>query len=304
MSDAMPFGMGWLPDLPDFRDYTIDTDTVAEQKLALGQEKSVKDMLSKVGVNRTPKAGIKATFDLRPWCSPVENQLNLGSCTSQAGVGLLEYFERRAYGKHMDGSRLFLYKTTRNLLGWVGDTGAYIRSTMGAMVLLGVPPEKYWPYEVANFDVEPSAFVYSLGQSFQAVSYYRLDSAGSTPSVLLTRIKQYIAGGLPSIFGFTVYNSIAQAATSGQIPFPFTGDSVVGGHAVLAVGYNDSLQIKHTHPSAVATTGALLIRNSWGADWGEAGYGWLPYDYVLRGLAVDWWSLMRNEWVDSGQFGY
>ncbi len=304
MSDSFPFGLGWLPDLPDIRDYTFDTDTVADQKLALGQEKSVKDMLSTVGVNRTPKAGFKATFDLRPWCSPVENQLNLGSCTAQAGVGLLEYFERRAYNKHLDGSRQFLYKVTRNLLGWVGDTGAYLRSTMGAMVLLGVPPERYWPYDVASFDVEPSAFVYALGQSYQAVSYYRLDPVGTTPSALLARIKQYIAGGLPSIFGFTVYNSIAQAGTSGQIPFPFTGDTVAGGHAVLAVGYNDTVQIKHTNPAAQPTTGALLIRNSWGEGWGEAGYGWLPYDYVLRGLAVDWWSLMRNEWVETGQFGY
>ena len=304
MNEEIKYGLGWLPDLPDIRDYTFETDTVAEQKLAYGQEVSVKDMLVKVGVNRTPKAGLKATMDVRAWCSPIENQLNLGSCTAQAAVGLLEYFERRAYGKHIEGSRLFLYKATRNLLGWVGDTGAYIRSTMGAMVLLGVPPEKYWPYDVANYDVEPSAFVYSLGQSYQAVSYYRLDPTGSTPANLLSRIKQYLAGGLPSIFGFTVYNSISQAAVTGQIPFPFTGDSVVGGHAVLAVGYNDSLQIKHTHPNAPATTGALLIRNSWGESWGEAGYGWLPYDYVLKGLAVDWWSLMRNEWVESGQFGY
>lgn len=297
------YGMGWLPDLPDFRDYSVETDTIAEQKLAAGQTKSIKDMLAKMGVKKTISESLGETIDLRAWCSPIENQGTLGSCTANAAVGLLEYFERRAYGKHIDGSRRFLYKVTRNFLGFVGDTGAYIRSTMGAMVLFGIPPEKYWPYNITEFDVEPSAFIYALGQNYQAVSYYRLDPLGTTPSVLLARIKQYLTAGLPSMFGFSVYSSIAQAGSAGNIPFPYTGDTIRGGHAVMAVGFDDAIEIKHSHPDASATTGALLIRNSWGTSWGANGYGWLPYDYVLRGLAVDWWSLLRCEWVDTGKFG-
>jgi len=300
---GMMLGMGWLPDLPDYRDYTIDTEDIAPKKKELKQ-KSIKDMLTKIGVTKLPKGGLGAFMDLRSFCSPIEDQGNLGSCTAQAGVGLLEYYERRAFNTYINGSRRFLYKATRNLLGWVGDTGAYIRSTMGAMVLLGVPPEKYWPYIISDFDVEPSAFVYSLGQSYQAVSYYRLDPAGTPPVTLLARIKQYILAGLPSMFGFTVYSSITQAAATGKIPFPFTGDVVWGGHAIAAVGFDDTMQIKHVHPFAPVYTGALLIRNSWGTGWGDNGYGWLPYEYVLRGLAVDWWSLICNEWVESGKFGY
>jgi len=124
-------------------------------------------------------------------------------------------------------------------------------------------------------------------------------------SALLAAIKANLAQGLPAMFGFTVYSSYIQASAANKraIPYPTAGEQVVGGHAVLAVGYNDTLQIKNTNTGAVATTGALLIRNSWGAGWGDGGYGWLPYDYVLKGLAVDWWALISNEWVDTGKFG-
>ena len=120
----------------------------------------------------------------------------------------MEYFQRRAFGKYLDGSRLFLYKVTRKLLGWTGDQGAYLRDTMKAMVLFGVPPEQYWPYKVAKFDEEPAAFCYAFGQSYNAVKYYRLDPAGTSPSQALGRIKHYLAAGLPSMFGFSVYSSI------------------------------------------------------------------------------------------------
>lgn len=295
-------GMGWLPDYPDFRDQTIDHDELTLKLKTLGQKETVKKMISKVGIAKPPKA-LPASVDLRKWFSPIEDQGPLGSCTAHAGVGIVEYFEKRAFGKHLDASRLFLYKVTRNLLHWTGDTGAFLRSTMGALVLFGVPPEEYWQYKTADFDKEPSSFCYAFGQNYQAISYYRLDPPGTNNKALLSRIKTNIAAGLPSMFGFTVYSSYTQAGTSGKIPYPTKGEKIVGGHAIVAAGYDDKMKIKNSASGAAETVGALLIRNSWGTGWGDQGYGWLPYDYVLKGLAEDWWSLLKNEWVNTGNFG-
>lgn len=283
-------GLGWVRDLPDIRDYSPE-------------HKQIKPLLKKLNVLTAP-ATLSATVDLRAWCSPIEDQERLGSCTANAAAGMIEYYERRAYGTHTDAARLFLYKVTRNLLGWKGDTGAYLRATMAAMVLFGVPPEKYCPYNIADYEEEPSAFLYALAQSYQALNYYRLDPVGSTPANLLSQIKTNLAAGLPSMFGFTVYDSISQAngAGKGKIPFPCPKDKVTGGHAIMAVGYDDAMKITNSNCNTT-TKGALLIRNSWGTAWGEAGYGWMPYDYVLKGLAVDWWSLLSQEYIDTKKFG-
>jgi C1A family cysteine protease len=284
------FGLGWVRDLPDFRDYSPENE-------------KIKPLLKKLNVLSTP-ASLPVKIDLRAWCAPIEDQGALGSCTANAGVGMIEFYEKKAYGLWLDASRLFLYKATRNLLGWKGDTGAYLRTTMGAMALFGVPPEKYWPYKIASFDTEPTAFLYAFAQSFQALNYYRLDPVGTTPTNLLSQIKTNLAGNLPSMFGFTVYDSISQAngAGKGKIPFPCSTDKVAGGHAIMAIGYDDTLAIKNTN-GGKTTTGALLIRNSWGTSWGDMGYGWLPYEYVLKGLAVDWWALISEKYVETTKFG-
>ncbi len=297
-------GLGWLRDYPDNRDYKIDKADIPQKHKALGVKRSIKENLTMLNVVGSPAPGLPVTVDLRQWCSPIEDQMNLGSCTANAAAGIIEYFERRAFGNYINASRLFTYKTTRDLLGWTGDTGAFLRSTMGSLVLFGVPPESYWPYDVTKFDVEPSSFLYAFAANYHALSYYRLDQPGITTADLLKRIKLFLLAGLPPLFGFTVFSSYSQTGTNkGKFPFPAKGETIVGGHAVLTVGYDDNLVIQNADPTATPTTGALLIRNSWGPNWGDAGYGWLPYDYVLQSLAVDWWSLIKSEWVDTKQFG-
>lgn len=283
---GLKHALGWRPDLPDFRDYSTETE-------------EVKSILNKSNGFRATASSLPNHEDLSEWCSPVEDQGGLGSCTAQAGVGLLEYYQRRAYDKHIDGSRLFLYKVTRNMLQETGDTGAYLRTVMGAMALFGVPPERYWPYHEPSFDVEPPVFCYSLARNYEALKYYRLDTLGRQPQEILDSVKHNLAAKLPCMFGFTVYSSIAQAEDNGEIPFPSSRDRVEGGHAVVAIGYDDSKKIGNS-------TGALKIRNSWGLKWGKdsykPGYGWLPYDYILYGLARDFWAIVETEFDDTQLF--
>lgn len=283
-------GMGWLPDYADFRDFTAKNE-------------NIQPLLAKTTLPQKKADQLPASVDLREWFPPIEDQDEIGSCTANAGVGVVEYFEKRAFGKHIEASRLFLYKVTRRMMNVEGDTGAFLRTTMGALALFGVPPEEYWPYNIDDFDIEPPTFCYALAQNYQAVKYFRLDPPDTPKDKLLSRIKKYLATGIPSMFGFTVYSSISEASENGgKIPFPVSGENIVGGHAIVAVGYDDDLVIKASGPQAKETKGAFLIRNSWGNSWGENGYGWLPYEYVVQGLAEDWWSLLSSEWVDTGQF--
>jgi C1A family cysteine protease len=198
------------------------------------------------------------------------------------------------------------------------DIGASIRQTLKALQLFGIPPEKYWVYEVDDsaFDSEPPQFCYSFAQNYQMVKYFRLDpirEIGQDNSderyVILTQIKAVLAAGFPAVCGF-LYDP-EQDDQSGEIAMPpetkisefktrpkeeQSSSSNFAGHAVLVVGYSDIKDVK-------GLRGAFLFQNSYGTDWGDGGFGWLPYEFVLRGLATDWWSVLNSEWVEVGDFG-
>lgn len=291
--EQLKHGTGWLPDLPSHQDYTHEHSQIAP-------------LMSKF--NLRGKKVIPDKVDLRKWFSPIENQGMINSCCAHAGSALVEYYEKRAFGKFISPSRMFLYKVTKNLLKKSGNVGVFPRTTMEAMTLFGIPPEEFWPYvdDVKKIDNEPSAFCYAFAENFKAIKYFRLDSPTCRKEDLLKQVKLFIAHGFPAMFGFSIYRFIVldkNVKKTGQIPYPGENDKIVAGHAVAAAGYNDKIEIPIRTEKNLSTKGAVLIRNSWGTDWGEEGYMWLPYKYITSGLTRDWWVLIKSSWIDTGQFG-
>jgi C1A family cysteine protease len=286
------FSLGWKRDHPDVRDHTpVNLRKSVKQKIrdySFGPtKKGISMMLESTTV-------LPDSVDLHQnqYFTPIEDQREIGSCTANAVIGLVEYLIKAKSQKDKDFSRLFLYKVTRSLMAedGVGDSGAYIRETIKALRLFGVPPQKWWPYIAEDFDDEPDAFVYAMSQSFQGLEYLRLDYLGIHRDTLLSDIKACLADGFPIAFGFYVTKQVFDVSMDDNtILFPKQNDKIEGGHAVVAAGYDDSKQ-------------ALLIRNSWGTDWGAQGYGWLPYEYITSGLAFDFWTLFETEWLELDQF--
>jgi C1A family cysteine protease len=273
----VPPGLGWQRDLPDSRDYTPRTEVIQE-------------LLGRLPDARSPAASKRPAADLREYFPEVVDQLQLNSSTAHACAGLVEYFERRAYGHTLEPSRLFLYKTARKLLRVTGDVGANLRSGFKAMRCFGTPPESYWPYAAEKFDADPDASLYSFANGYHAMQYVRLDERNATGVETLKAVKAFLAAGFPVALGFPVSSSISR---DGDIPYRPRFDSVRGGQAVIAVGYDDR--------RVRGTVGALLVRNSWGCDWGDKGYGWLPYVFVEEQLASDFWTLLHPDWAASGE---
>lgn len=265
-------GTGWVRDFPDPRDLTVHHDRVRAFKLA-------DDALpSSHTIPRLP---------------PIVNQGHIGSCTACAVLGMYQTYVLQTGKMPEQPSRLFTYKTSRNLLGWKGDTGAYLRTAMQSLALFGSLPERYFTYREQNVDVEPESFHYSIAQSYQSLTYYRLDPIGKEAAKVLESVKRNLTANRACVFGIVLFNNVD--AHNADIPMPGPHDGNRGGHAMFAVGYNDDKAIG-------GSRGAFRVANSWGEAMGDRGFFWLPYDYVLKGLMTDIWTMMSAEWIDLGVF--
>jgi C1A family cysteine protease len=206
----------------------------------------------------------------------VYDQGELGSCTANAIAGSMEFDQQKErLPQVFTPSRLFIYYNERAMEGTVAtDSGAQIRDGIRSVATQGAPPESLWPYDVANFAVPPPAAAYQAAPSDTALVYFRLPQA-------LDQFQGCLASGYPFVFGFTVYESFEgpQVARTGHAGLPEPGEEVIGGHAVMAVGYDDANQW-------------FVVRNSWGDSWGMGGYFTLPYAYLTDpGLASDFWTI-------------
>jgi C1A family cysteine protease len=275
----VPPGFGWFRDLPDFRDWTAGTPEVQR-------------LLGGLNVRRRRSANTpRRRVDLREFFSEPVDQGPLETSPAHACTAMLEYFERRAYGRDVRLSRLFLHKAAQRMAMVKGNVGINLRTTLKAVACCGVPGERFWPYDVTSGDIEPDGFVYSAANRFPNLGYVRLDSRSATGSQTLNTVHAFLDAGFPVVFGIGIPASITRAP---EIPYRPTFDSVLGGQALVAVGYD--------HKWLSSTRGALLVRNSWGAKWGKKGYGWLPYAFVEERLAVDFWTVLQPDWLASGEF--
>ena len=225
-------------------------------------------------------------IDLRPFCSDVENQESLGSCTANAITGNLEFLDKLPDNNYIDVSRLFIYYNTRALEGTVDtDSGSAIRDGIKTLASLGYCSESLWNYDISKFAQRPSEECYIEAQNHKIVSYYSM----TTLNEMLT----CLADGYPFVFGISIYESFESKKTTreGIVKMPDSGfigfikhlfgrgEKYLGGHAIMAVGYDRKKK-------------QFLCRNSWGKDWGQQGYFVIPFKY-LETLANDFWTIRK-----------
>jgi C1A family cysteine protease len=245
---------GWIPDLPDARDFMY-----AAPEAVL--------------------ASLPTSVDLRSECPPVYDQGQLGSCTANAIGAAFEFAQKKEQLADFMPSRLFIYYNERKIEGTVDeDSGAMIRDGIKSVHKLGVCDEKLWDYDIAQFTQQPPTEAYTQAMDHQATVYRRVLQ-------VLHQMQGCLASGTPFVFGFSVYESFEsqEVAKTGVVPLPPRSEKLLGGHAVVAVGYDDAQQ-------------RFIVRNSWGTGWGMDGYCTMPYGYLTDpSLASDFWAIYAVE---------
>jgi C1A family cysteine protease len=246
--------LGWMPDVPDQRDY----------------------------IYKAPRPLLKkrpSRVDLRAYMPPIYDQGDLGSCVAQAVGSTLQYLQKKQKRKWFVPSRLFIYYNSRLIDGTISmDCGTYIRSGIKAVNKYGGPEEILWPYVILKFATQPESNVYTEGQEHQLLRYERV-------SQKIDIIESRLSQGFPIVLGIAIYDSFidARANRSGYIRMPKRKEKLLGGHAIVLVGYNRAKK-------------RFICRNSWGSQWGLKGNFTIPYKYILnRDLADDLWTVQLVE---------
>lgn len=239
---------GWIPDLPDQRDYLYSAIR--------------------------PRIRLPKQADLTHFCSSIETQGSLGSCTACALAGNLEFLDNKPDHKYTDVSKLFVYYNERSLRGNEDyDSGASLRDGIKTLKKTGYCREFLWPYHISHFYAKPPLRCYLEAKQHRIESYHRMRT--------LTEMLTCLADGYPFVFGFAVYESFKSRQTekTGRVVMPKKGERMIGSHAVLAVGYNQKER-------------RFLVRNSWGTKWGRRGYFTMPYEY-METLSADFWTIRK-----------
>jgi C1A family cysteine protease len=253
MADLHHVKFGWKPDVPDFRDFDY-----GQMRMKLEKPRTL------------PKF-----VDLSNSFGPCDDQGDLGSCTAHAISGAIEFDRVKQKLEFFDVSRLFIYYNEREAENTINeDAGAYIRTGIKSLANVGYCHESLWPYDISKFTNKPQQSAYDEAVKYKALSYYRIDNSK------LLHLKACLAGGFPFVFGVSIYQSFYDGdANKGLVPMPGAHDENLGGHCILAVGYEDSKSV-------------FKIRNSWGTGCGDNGYYYLPYDYLTNTqLADDFWTV-------------
>jgi C1A family cysteine protease len=254
---------GWIPDIPDPRDYSYDLISTIPKIAA----KNIKG---------TPVVGLDS--DLRSHCSAVDDQLRFNSCVLNAATALLEYLDLLSFGRYTELSRMFAYYNCREYQGDVNsDPGTSMRLGCELLAKFGTCPEVEWPYIGINFTRKPPASCYTSALSHKAIRYYRLTNINMEQ--MLDCLKQ----GYPFLCGITLFSGWYKAASTGVLNLPdLSVETRLGGHAIMIVGNIANQQVG-------------IGRNSYGTVWGQGGYFTIPYAYLTNsGLCGDLWTIRRS----------
>lgn len=247
------YKLGWRPEPADERDLDF-------QKLVSALNFALAD-------------GTQPSVDLRPWCSPVENQLNANACGGNAGVGALELLENLRGDPYVELSRLFLYYNARAEVSEAEiDEGSYMRCVMGSLAKFGICPEIEWPYDTSKVLIRPSWKSYRSAFAHRIKSFYKIFETGNER---IERIKAALLNKHPVVFGCKVFEAF-KYYKSGKVAMPESSGKLLGGHAMVIVGFDNE-------------ESTFIVRNSWGESWGESGYCKMPYAYLEAAEADDFW---------------